>query len=84
MYSFLKATLIRAARTICQTAVAAIGTAYVLADVNWYMVFSASVLAGILSILTSIITGLPEAELQEHIYMHADEPADAEIKDDDE
>ena len=62
MYTFLKATLIRCARTICQTAVAVIGTAYVLADVDWYMVASASLLAGVLSILTSVATGLPEAE----------------------
>ena len=62
MKEFIKAMLIRAARTICQTAVATIGTAAVLADVNWPIVLSASLLAGILSILTSIATGLPEVE----------------------
>ncbi len=60
MKEFIKAMLIRAARTICQTAVATIGTAAVLADVNWHIVLSASLLAGILSILTSFATGLPE------------------------
>lgn len=59
---FWKAALIRAARTICQTAIASIGTAAVLSDVNWLVVASASALSGILSILTSIATGLPEVE----------------------
>ncbi len=81
MYTFLKATLIRCARTICQTAVAVIGTAYVLADVDWYMVVSASLLAGILSILTSVATGLPEVEYEHNLYMNMEEPEDSEVKD---
>ena len=60
---FWKAVGIRALRTICQTAVATIGTAAVIADVDWKMVISASLLAGLLSVLTSIATGLPEVEL---------------------
>jgi len=60
--SFLKAALIRAIRTICQTAIASIGTALVLSDVNWLYVLSASTLAGLLSILNSIATGLPEVD----------------------
>ena len=58
---FWKAALNRALRTVAQTAVALISTAALLEDVNWIAVASASVLAGILSILTSIATGLPEA-----------------------
>lgn len=54
-----KAAGIRALRTVCQTAAATIGTAAVLSEVNWIMVASASVLAGILSLLTSL-GGLPE------------------------
>ena len=54
---FWKAALIRALRTIAQTAVATIGTTAVMQDVNWIMVGSASLLAGILSVLTSIATG---------------------------
>lgn len=65
MTEFWKATMIRAIKTVCQTAVATIGTAIVLTDVNWQMVVSASILAGILSVLTSIATGLPEVELEE-------------------
>ena len=59
---FMKSALIRAVRTVCQTAVAMIGTSAVMSDVDWVMVGSASLLAGILSILTSIATGLPEVE----------------------
>ena len=56
-----------------------IGTASVIADVNWQMVLSASVLSGILSVLTSIVTGLPEAAYAEHVYMSAPEPEDSYI-----
>lgn len=55
------ASLKRAVRTVCQTAIASIGTAAVISEVNWPFVLSASVLAGILSLLTSL-AGLPEVE----------------------
>lgn len=63
--TFWRATLIRAVRTVCQTAVATIGTAMAVTEVNWIYVFSASALAGILSVLTSIAAGLPEVEAGE-------------------
>ena len=80
MKNFIKFALLRAARTVAQTAVATIASAQILSDVSWSVVVSASILAGILSILTSIATGLPEVEYQEHIYMSAEEPADSEVK----
>ena len=84
MNTFIKASLIRAIRTICQTAVAVIGTAFVLSDVNWWAVVSASLLVGILSILTSVATGLPEVEYEHDAYMNMEEPEDSEVPDDDE
>lgn len=56
-----KAAGIRAIKTVAQTAVATIGTCVVLTEVNWVQVASAAVLAGILSLLTSV-AGLPEVD----------------------
>lgn len=60
---WIKASLVRAVKTIAQTAVAMIGTATVFSDVNWLMILSGSLLAGLLSILTSV-AGLPEVEVK--------------------
>lgn len=59
--NWLKAAAARAVKTIAQTAIATIGTSVVLSSVNWTVVISASLLAGLLSILTSI-AGLPEVD----------------------
>ena len=56
---WIKAAGVRAIKTVAQTAVATIGTSAVMGEVNWLMVGSASLLAGILSLLTSV-AGLPE------------------------
>lgn len=69
-WKWWKAALIRALRTFAQAAIATIGTAAVLSEVNWIMVLSASALAAVMSILTSIALGMPEA------------PTEAEIDDD--
>ena len=58
---WLKAAAVRAVKTVAQTAVATIGTAAVLSSVDWTMVASASLLAGVLSLLTSV-AGLPEVK----------------------
>lgn len=56
-----KAAGIRAIKTVCQTAVATIGTSALMTEVNWLAVASASALAGVLSLLTSV-AGLPEVD----------------------
>ena len=58
---WIRAAGVRAIKTVAQTAVATIGTSAVISEVNWIMVGSASLLAGILSLLTSV-AGLPELE----------------------
>lgn len=58
---WIAAAGVRAIKTVCQTAVATIGTTAVMSEVDWKMVVSASLLAGVLSLLTSV-AGLPELE----------------------
>ena len=85
---FWKCAGVRAVKTVCQTAIATIGTASVLGAVDWRMVFSASILAGILSLLTSV-AGIPEVDQKEYLdeskeavyYEDDDEPEDDEDED---
>lgn len=58
---WLKAANVRAIKTVAQTAVATIGTSALISDVNWVVVVSASLLSGVLSLLTSV-AGLPEVK----------------------
>lgn len=58
---WFKAAAVRAVKTMAQAAIAMIGTSVVLTDVSWQVVVSASVLAGVLSVLTSV-SGLPEVD----------------------
>lgn len=59
--NWIKAAAIRAAKTVAQTAIATIGTTAMITEVNWLVVLSASALAGVLSLLTSL-AGLPEVD----------------------
>lgn len=62
---FWKCAGIRALKTVCQTAIATIGTSAVIQEINWGYVLSSSAVAGLLSLLTSVATGLPEVEEDE-------------------
>ena len=62
MSKFIKCALIRAIKTMCQTAIGVIGASTLLNEVHWMTLFSAALMSGIISILTSVVGGLPEVE----------------------
>lgn len=67
---WIKAAAIRAVKTICQAAIATIGTAAVISEIDWKYIVSASILAGILSVLTSL-AGLPEVDNSERFTIES-------------
>lgn len=73
---WFKAALIRAIRTICQTAASMIAVGSAISEVNWTNVISVSLVAGLLSILTSIGTGLPEARTDGEIVISESDDKD--------
>ena len=76
--TWIKAAGVRALKTVAQTAVATIGTTAVMSEVDWMVVGSASLLAGVLSLLTSI-AGLPEVKADKPV---SGEPEDPDVYDD--
>ena len=77
---FWKATGIRAVRTFLQVVLAVWTAGTLITEVDWKMLLLSAVSASIYSVLTSLLTGLPEADYAQHIYMSADEPADSWIE----
>lgn len=65
MSKFIKCALVRAIKTFCQTAVSMLTVGQAVMDVNWVNVISVSAVAGVISLLTSVATGLPETGVQD-------------------
>lgn len=77
---FWKATGIRALRTFLQVVLAVWTAGTLITEVDWKMLILSAISASIYSILTSLLTGLPEVDYREHIYMSAEEPEDSWIE----
>lgn len=77
---FWKATGIRAVRTFLQVVLAVWTAGTLITEVDWKMLLLSAISASIYSVLTSLLTGLPEVDYAQHIYMSADEPEDSWIK----
>lgn len=77
---FWKATAIRAIRTFLQVVLAVWTAGTLITEVDWKMLLLSAVSASIYSVLTSLLTGLPEVDYAQHIYMSADEPTDSWIE----
>ena len=77
---FWKATGIRAVRTFLQVVLAVWTAGTLITEVDWKMLLLSAISASIYSVLTSLLTGLPEVEYSQHIYMSADEPTDSWIE----
>ena len=75
-----KATAIRAIRTFLQVVLAVWTAGTLITEVDWKMLLLSAVSASIYSVLTSLLTGLPEVEYSQHIYMSVDEPTDSWVE----
>ena len=78
---FWKATAIRAIRTFLQVVLAVWTAGTLITEVDWKMLLLSAVSASIYSVLTSILTGLPEVDYEKHIHMSKEEPDDSEVED---
>ena len=77
---FWKAIAIRAIRTFLQVVLAVWTAGTLITEVDWKMLLLSAVSASIYSVLTSLLTGLPEVEYSQHIYMSVDEPTDSWVE----
>lgn len=77
---FWKATAIRALRTFLQVVLAVWTAGTLITEVDWKMLLLSAISASIYSVLTSLLTGLPEVEYSQHIYMSVDEPTDSWVE----
>lgn len=81
MKTFWKATLIRCARTFLTTILGVWTAGTLITDIDWRATLLSAFSATVYILIVCIIGGLPEAKAQKHLYQYYDEPADAEVKD---
>lgn len=79
--NFWKATGIRALRTFLQVILAVWTAGQLITEVDWKLVLLSAFSSAVYSVLTSILTGLPEVDYEKHIHMSKDEPEDSEVED---
>lgn len=78
---FWEATAIRALRTFLQVILAVWTAGQLITEVDWKLVLLSAFSSAVYSVLTSILTGLPEVDYEKHIHMSKDEPEDSEVED---
>lgn len=84
MYSFLRATLIRCARTFLTTILGVWTAGTLITDVDWETTLMSAFSATIYILILCLVKGLPEVEMEQHIYMNMEEPTDSEVEEDEE
>ena len=83
MKQFWKATTVRLIRTFLSTILGVWTAGTIITDIDWKTTLLAAFSATVYIFITCVVAGLPEVEYERHLYMNADEPADAEVKDND-